>query len=189
VTEQVRTEPVELRYTVTADDLVDAIAAQRGGFRGWRAAWFVVPVLLGLAIGFGRAEVWDTPGHGLLIIAIFTLVVALVAVAVGLVVFRFTVRWVHRWQARLLLRGNPALAQPIRATLTEAGIHAENETGESRSAWSQYPLYVETDRSFVLLASKGLGAMAVVLPKRALPGDDVARLRALLDSKSRRRDP
>jgi len=43
------------------------------------------------------------------------------------------------------------------------------------------------DRSFVFLASKGLAAMAFVLPKRALVDGDPARLRTVLDAYCQRR--
>ncbi|MEV0717357.1 YcxB family protein [Asanoa sp. NPDC050611] len=173
---------------MTSDDLVDAIATQRRGVRrGWRVGLFLIPVLIGLAIGLVRSKVWETPAEGLVIIAVACLVIAVFGVGFGLLVFRLVVRPFYRWQARLILRGNPAFAQPVRTTVTDTGIHADNGTGESKSAWSQYPLYAETDRSFVLLASKSLGAMALVLPKRALAGEDAAHLRALLDTHSNRR--
>lgn len=186
--EQVTTGPVELRYTLTTDDLLDGVVAQlRGIRRRWLAGLLMVPPLLGVAIGLGRSEVWELPAKGILIVAAACLVLILVVAALSLLLHRLLLRGVYRWQVRLIMRGNPWLSQPVRTTVTDLGVHVSNPTGESRSSWSQYPLYVETDRSFVLLASRGLGAMALVLPKQGLAGEDAARLRALLDARSHRR--
>lgn len=186
--EQVRTGPIELRYTLTSDDLFDGVAAQLRGV--WRRGLFfllTVAPLLGLAAGLVRSEVWELSADAVSIVAVAALVLVLVIVGFSLLLYRLLLRWMYRWQARLLLRGNPWLSQPIQTTVTDTGVHASNATGEARSSWSQYPLYVETDKSFVLLASKGLGAMALVLPKRGLVGEDAAPLRALLDTYSQRR--
>ena len=186
--EQVTMDPIEFGYTLTPDDLADGIAAQqRSMWRGWRVALVVLPALVGLAIGFVRSEAWDLPADSAPIIAVASLVLVFLAVGVGLLTHQLLVRRIHRWQARLIIRGNPALSQPIRTTLSDTGISADNATGASMSSWSMYPLYVETDHSFVLLASKGLGAMALVLPKRALVGNDAARLQAVLDIYCHRR--
>ena len=185
--ERVTTSPIELRYTLNSDDLVDGIAAQlRGIWRRGLVLLLTVPPLLGLAIGFVRSEVWELPAGAVAIIVAACLVLAFVIVGFGLLLYRLLLRWIYRWQARLILRGNPWLSQPIQTTVTDTGIHASNATGESRWSWSHYQLYIETDRSFVLLASQGLGAMALVLPKRGLVGEDAARLRALLDVNSHR---
>lgn len=187
MSEQVTMDPIDFAYTLNQDDLADGIAAQlRGRWRGWRVALLAVAALVGLAIGFVRSEGWDLPADSAAIVAGACLVLVVLAVAVGLLVHRYLVRRIRLWQARLIIRGNPALSRPIRTTLSDAGISADHPTGASMSSWSLYPLYVETDRSFVLLASKGLGAMALVLPKRALLGDDTARLRTVLDAYSHR---
>jgi hypothetical protein len=186
MSEHVTMDPIELCYTLTQDDLVDGIAAQqRGMWRGWRIVLLVVPGLLGLAIGLVRSEAWSLPADSVPMIAAASLVIVLLAAGAGLLIHRLFVRRIHLWQARLLLRGNPGLSQPIRTTASDVGICADHATGASISSWSLYPLYVETAQSFVLLASKRISAMALVLPKRALVGDDTARLRAMLDTYSR----
>jgi hypothetical protein len=181
------TAPIELRYTLTTDDLLDGIAAQMRGIRRWSVAVLVFIPLVGIGIGSVMSEVWTLPADAFPIIAVAFLAILVVAVGLGLLLYRPILRLAYRWQARLLLRGNPWLTQPIRSTITDAGIETANATAEARSSWSQYPLYVETDRSFVLLASKGLGAVALVLPKHGLVGEDPARLRAMLDTNSNRR--
>lgn len=186
--EQVKPGAIELHYTLTPDDLLDGVAAQmRSLWRRGLVALLTVPPLVGLAIAFVRSEVWELPADAAPIIAVVSLVLVLVAAGFSLLLYRLLLRWSYRWQARLIMRGNPWLSQPIRTTVTDTGVHASNATGESRSSWSQYPLYVETDRSFVLLASKGLGAMALVLPKRGLVGEDPEPLRALLATHCHRR--
>ena len=185
--EQVTTGPIELRYTVTSDDLLDGVTAQLRIRRRWLVALLAIPPLVGLAIGFVRSEGWELSADSALIIVIFSLVVVLLAAGLSLPLYRSVLRLACRWQVRLIMRGNPWLSEPVRTTVTDTGVQASNAAGESRSSWSQYPLYVETDRSFVLLASKGLGAVALVLPKRGLVGEDSARLRTLLDTHCHRR--
>jgi hypothetical protein len=186
--EHVTTGVIELRYTLTSDDLVDGVASQlRGVWRGGLILLLTAAPLMGLAIGFVRSEAWELSADALAIVAVAALVLVIVIVGLGLLLYRLLLRGLYRWQARLILRANPWLAEPMRTTVTPAGVHASNTTGESRSSWSQHPLYVETERSFVLLASKGFGAMALVLPKRGLVGQDAAPLRALLDTHSNRR--
>jgi hypothetical protein len=85
------------------------------------------------------------------------------------------------------VRGNPWLSQPVQATVTDTGIHLGSATEDATIAWSHHPFYIETDRSFVLLASKGLGAMSVVLPKRGLVEADPSQLRAMLATHVRER--
>ncbi|MEV0153848.1 YcxB family protein [Micromonospora sp. NPDC050686] len=188
MTSEVTAGPIELRYTLTSDDLLDGIAAQlRGIRRRWLVALLTIPPLVGLAIGFVRAEVWELSAATVPILAVASLVLLLVTVGFSLLLSRVLLRWVYRWQARLILRGNPWLSQSIRAAVADTGVHVGNPAAESTSAWSQFPLYVETDRSFVLLASEKIGAVALVLPKRGLVGEDAAPLRALLDTHSNRR--
>ncbi|MEV4546272.1 YcxB family protein [Micromonospora echinaurantiaca] len=186
--QQVTIGPIELRYTLTSDDLIDGVAAQlRDVWRRGLAFLLTVPPLLGLAVGFVRSEVWELSADAVSIIAVISLVAALVITGFSLLLYRLLLRWVYWWQARLILRGNPWLSEPIQTTVADTGLHARNVTGESRSSWSQYPLYIETDKSFVLLASEGLGAMTLVLPKRGLVGEDASSLRTLLDTHSHRR--
>ncbi|HEY9411288.1 MAG TPA: YcxB family protein [Jiangellaceae bacterium] len=185
--EQVAVSPVELEYTLTSDDLRDGVGVQlRGIRRRWLVALLGLPPLVGIAIGLVRADSWDLPADAVPFLVIGCFVVMLVAVGFGLLAYRLLHRWFRRWQAHLIMRGNPWLSQPMRTTVADTGVHARNATGESRSSWSQYALYVETDQSFVLLASKRIGSIALVLPKRGLTGEDAGRLRALLDTHCQR---
>lgn len=193
--DQITTGPVELGYTLTPDDLVDGFTARRRRLsRRWPVTMALAPPV-GLAIASVVAQVWTLPADKARTLAVAYLVLLLVAEAFVLPLYWLYARLCHplllrsiyRWQARLILRGNPWMAQPIRATVTDTGVRAGNATGEGTSYWSQYPLYDETDQSFVLLASKGLGASMFVLPKRGMGGEDAARLRALLDAHCSRR--
>lgn len=185
--DQVATEPIELRFTLTADDFVDGLAVQ---IRGIRTRWTVVlmagAVLVGLVIGLGPRAPELTSRSGAVVLTV-VLIFSGVAIGLGVLLARVLRRPMRRWQAGLIMRGNPWLTQPITAIVSTAGLDVRNAAAHSVSNWSQYPLYAETDRSFVLLASKSRGAMSLVLPKRGLPDGDPAPLRALLDSCCRRR--
>ncbi len=182
--EQVATDPVELRYSLTSEDLADAVVVQqRRVRRSWLAALMAVAVLAGLVKG----EVWELSAGAIVVVVVIALAVGSLAVVVVPILLRFVSRWIGRWQVRLIARGNPWLAHPIHAQVTVAGLHLSNAAADSTYAWSHFPVYVETDRSFVLLASERLGAVALVLPKRGVVGAGPERLRALLAAHSRPR--
>jgi hypothetical protein len=187
-TEQTTTDPIVLRYVLTSDDLRDGFAAQqRRVWRRWLLPLLTVAALIGLAKAFVSSAIWELPANAVAILAAISLLVVLVVVGLSLLLIRLLFAWIYRWQVRLIMRGNPWLSQPIRATVTETGVHLSNATGETTSRWAQYPLYVETDRSFALLASEKRAAAVLVLPKRGLVGADLARLAALLTTHSRKR--
>jgi hypothetical protein len=186
--EQSAIDPIELRYTITSEDLVDVVAAlARDRQRRSLIAICTVGALFLLVEGaFAVAETLErSPDMTLIVVGIF-LVVVLAVVGFGWLANRFTSSLLHRWQARLIWRANPWMSQPVEATVTDQGLQLRNTAMEMRSDWSQYPLYRETDRSFVLLASKRLGATILVLPKRGLDGVDPAQLRHLLDTHCQR---
>ena len=83
--------------------------------------------------------------------------------------------------------GKPVAVPGARATVTDTGIHLRSATEDATIAWSHHPFYLETVRSFVPLASKGLGAMSVVLPKGGLVEADPSQLRAMLATHVRQR--
>jgi uncharacterized membrane protein YeaQ/YmgE (transglycosylase-associated protein family) len=194
--DQVTTGPIELRYTLTADDLADGFIARRSGQRRRGFVMAAAAPLIGLVIGAVLAEVWKVRADKAGSLAVTLVVLLLGAEALVLLLYWLYARLlyprllgsIYRWQGRLILRGNPWLAEPIRATVTDAGVHAGNVTGEGTSYWSQFPLYTETDVSFVLLASKRFSASPFVLPKRGLAGEDAERLRALLGAHCTRRE-
>ncbi|HEX5595412.1 MAG TPA: YcxB family protein [Micromonosporaceae bacterium] len=186
--EQVAVEPIQLHYTLTSEDWYDAVVAQqRGVWRRWLVVIMMVAFLIVLAKGFISSAAWELPASTIAIGAVLFLVLGLAAVGFCLLLFRLLSSWMWRLSAHLLMRGNPWLSQPIRGRLDESGLHLSSAGKESRDGWSHYPLYLETDRSFVLLASKGVGSVVLVLPKRGLVGADPAQLRALLDTYSCRR--
>ncbi|HEY0697696.1 MAG TPA: YcxB family protein [Micromonospora sp.] len=187
--EHVAAAPVELHYTPTLEDMADAVAAQQGPIgRSWRVPVLSVAALAALLHAAVTFDLRATSPAAIALYAVELLLPPLLTVGLCLLLFRLLGRWQYRWQARLVLRGNPWMSQPMRTIVTDQGIRLNNATGTSTHAWSQYPLYVETERSFVLLASKGLGAMFFVLPKRGLVNADPAPLRALLAAHSRQRD-
>ncbi|MFG2056767.1 YcxB family protein [Micromonospora sp. NPDC048930] len=181
-------QPVRIEFTLTADDLLDGLTEAH---RVVRRPWYLRrPFLyaLGLVIGVGIAAGGDPPSFGGSWLPVVGLVVVLVvALGVAHLLLRLMnpVKLTYRWSARQLVRGNPMLAQPLAATVSDDGIRVASATGESAVRWSQYPFHGETPKSFVLLASDRTGASVLVLPKRVMGESDVAGLRALLAAHSR----
>ena len=120
--EQVSVGPVELNYTLTEDDWLDGfIAHRRRVRRPWLVPVLIVAALVGLLIG----RVISDGSRAMSAADVAALAtVALVGVGLGLLLFRFLVaaRWMYRWQVRLIMRGNPWLSEPIRATVDDTGL-------------------------------------------------------------------
>jgi hypothetical protein len=185
--EQLTVGPVELSYTLTEDDWLDGFVAHRRRVRRpWLVPVLIVAALFGLLLGNVISDGSRAMSAGD-VAALAT--VALVGVGLGLLLFRLLVaaRWVYRWRVRLIMRANPWLSEPIRATVDDTGLRLTSASRSETAAWSQYPRYVETERSFVLRASERLGAAVLVLPKRGLVMGDPAPLRALLETHCHRR--
>ncbi|WP_328475210.1 YcxB family protein [Actinoplanes sp. NBC_00393] len=179
--EPATTAPIRLDYTLTPEDLRDAVAAQQR--RGWlrrRVPMMIVVVAAATLTGLAAARVWEMPPGAALIAIVLAAAVASVLGTIAVLVLNLILAGVYRWQAHLLIRGNPSLSQPAQGTVTATGIHLRSATDEATYGWASYPLAIETDRSFVLLASRGLGAMVIVLPKRGVVDTDPSHLRALL---------
>lgn len=172
---------VELRYSLTGEDLLEGFAAQhRTTKRPWHLRWPFAALLL--AIG---ALIYVAVVGGLLP------VVALVALVVP-VAFAVLLAMPHRLYRRAvgqLMRANPMVSQPMTVTLSPAGIRTTGGIGETAVGWAHYPYHAETERVFALFASDRLGGAVLVLPKRGLPTADPEPLRALLESCSRRLGP
>jgi hypothetical protein len=176
--EQVVAGPVELSYTLTKDDWLDGFIAHRRQLRRpWLVPLVIVAAVVGLVLagGFRHLSARDVATLG---------ISALVAIGIGLLLFRVLIaaRWMYRWPVLLIMRGNPWLTEPIRATVDHTGLRLTSASRSETSAWSNYLRYVETDRSFVLRASERLGAAILVLPKRGLVTRDPAPLRELLEA-------
>jgi hypothetical protein len=188
--ENVTADPVQLRYTLTSDDLLDGFVAQtRRISRPWYLRWLSTLLTAAvIAVVFVSSALSGDMAAGPLIgMAVFFVVVVLAAAGFSVLLSRFSNgSWIYRLSVRQIIRGNPGLSQPMQATLTEGGIHVRSATGQSTTLWAQYPLHVETDRSFVLLASERRGGSMLVLPKRGLDAADPAPLRSLLAAHSRR---
>jgi hypothetical protein len=189
--ENVAAHPVQLHYTLTSDDLLDGFAAHNRSIpRPWYLRW--LSTLLGIgAIGvvFVSSVVsGDLTGGAAVALAAVFIVAVLVAVGFSLLLRRLFggPRMIYRLHVRQIMRGNPALSQPMQATVNDNGVHLSSAAGQSMTSWAQYPLHVETDRSFVLLASERRGAGVLVLPKRGLDAAGLAPLQSLLSAHSRR---
>ncbi|MGW0230877.1 YcxB family protein [Actinopolymorpha singaporensis] len=181
--EQVTVGPVELSYTLTEDDVLDGfLAHRRRARRPWLLPVLIVAALDGILLGLVASGGFRSISAG--DITAFA-AVALGATGLGLLLFRLLVaaRWPYRWQARLIMSGNPGLSEPIRAVVDDAGLRLTSASRSETAAWSQYPRVVETERSFVLCASERPGAVVLVLPKRGLPAaGDPSPLRTLLET-------
>ncbi|MEV4494747.1 YcxB family protein [Micromonospora arborensis] len=176
--EHVTVRPVELSYTLTRQDWLDGFVAHRRRIRRpWLVPVLIVAALVGLvrSNGFRAMSATDVAVHA---------TVGLTAVGLGLLMFRLLIgaRWMYRWQVRRLMRGNPWLSEPIRATVDDTGLRLTSASRSETAAWSQYLRYIEMDQSFVLRASARLGAAVLVLPKRGLVTGDPAPLRELLET-------
>ncbi|GAA3731554.1 hypothetical protein GCM10022225_11790 [Plantactinospora mayteni] len=189
--ENVATGGSTLHYTLTTDDLLDGLAAQSRNFHTpWYLRWpttLVAPLAVATVV---VESVLAGEFSTVVALAVGALLVVLMPVVMGVdfLLRRFlrNPRLIYRLHLWLLVRANPALTQPMTATVSEAGVRVWNVSGEMSSGWSMHPLHVETGRSFVLLASRRRGAAMLVLPKRGLDGADPAPLRALLAAHSGR---
>ncbi|GAB3974880.1 hypothetical protein V1634_18650 [Plantactinospora veratri] len=191
--EHVTTGEMTLRYTLTAEDLLDGFAAQSRSFHHpWYLRWpttILTPVVVAaVLVRAALAGDFST----VVALAVLALLVVLMPIMVGvdLLLLRFlrNPRLIYRLNVGLLVRANPALTKPMTAVVDEVGVRVHNVGGEMRSGWTMHPLHVETERSFVLLASRRRGAAVLVLPKRGLGEADPAPLRALLAAHSSRLD-
>ena len=192
--ERVVSGGIELGFTLSADDLLDGVIAQNRARRRRRwalPALVVFAPLVGLAIGFVSAHAWDVSPAAVPKLVIVSLGLLVGGMGFGLLLYWLCVRLLptalYRWQANLIMRGNPWMSHPVHGTVTDTGVHLVNDAAESTSTWSQFPLYAETQQSFVLQASKRRGAAVLVVPKRGLINADAAVLRTLLDSHCQRR--
>jgi hypothetical protein len=183
-------DPVQLHYVLTSDDLLDAFAGRdRRISRAWYLRWLVPLLTVGvIAAVFGYSvypEGIAADASGFAVAAAF-IVVGLVVLGLSLLSRPLSGgSWIYRLPVRQVMRGNPALSQPMHATVADSGLHVSNAEGNTTTSWSQYPVHLETDRSFVLLASERRGGAVLVLPKRGLDESSLARLRWLLAVHSR----
>ncbi|WP_328421557.1 hypothetical protein OG470_05950 [Micromonospora sp. NBC_00389] len=190
--ENVTADPVQLHYTLTSDDLLDGFAAHNRSIpRPWYLRWLSTLLTVGLvAVIFVSSAVSGDWAPGTAVIGAVVVLVLVVPVTVGFSLLLRRLfggsRWIYRLHVRQIMRGNPALSQPMQATVTDTGVHLSSAAGQSTTSWAPYPLHVETDRSFVLLASERRGGAVLVLPKRGLGATGLAPLRSLLAAHSRR---
>jgi hypothetical protein len=190
--ENVTAHPVQLHYTLTSDDLLDGFTAQNRRIpRPWYLRWLSTLLTVGVvAVVFVSSAVSGNVAAGTAVVGAVVVIVVVVPVAVGFSLLLRRLfggsRWIYRLQVRQIMRGNPALSQPMQATVADTGVHVSSAAGQSTTSWAQYPLHVETDRSFVLLASARRGGAVLVLPKRGLDVAGLAPLRSLLSANSRR---
>jgi hypothetical protein len=174
-------DPVALHYTLGVDDLLDGFTAQRRAMRRpWYVRWLSTLAVAGvfLVITVRLAVSGDMTVAAAVALAVLFLICAGLSIVLRRVMDG--TRLVHRLTARQMIRGNPGLSQPMQTSITVGGVHLATAAGQSTLSWTQHPLHVESERSFVLLASERPGAAVLVLPKRGVGDGDLPRLRALL---------
>lgn len=187
------TDTVVLRYTLTSQDLVDGFAAKhRAVNRSWLLRWLgpiLVTAVMTVVFLYKVITAEAISGPAVVAFGVLLLVVTGFVVALHLLMTRLVGPSVfYRLPVRQMMRGNPEFFQPMQVTLTSAGLHLTNASGESAIAWARHPFHIETDQLFVLLASRNRGAAVLVLPKRGLGSADVEPLRALLAAHTQRLD-
>ncbi|MFD7980134.1 YcxB family protein [Streptomyces sp. NPDC059071] len=165
------TTELELVYTPTREDIVDAVRVQmrQGAFRVLRWLLPVAAVMAFLAVALmltrpGEPEI----GRAILLGGLGVFVIVLPSLSV-----RLTARQVYAMVER---QGEH------RVRVDEDGMRWETRDSELVSRWQLTPRYTETPTQFVLLCGDKGRAGACGLPKRGLADPaDVDRLRALLD--------
>jgi hypothetical protein len=152
---------VVLRWTPELDDVLDAFEARRH------------------ALGFRRRELmlaWLC-----LVVAVVFFLFTLLAPGVVLVLIGLVLAWpaTGRIMARRTLRrlwaGNPSLAEPAEATVSDDGVRRRAADDETDWDWSAFPVWIETPELFVLSQSEKRYGSFVSLPKRGM--DDPADVR------------
>ncbi|CAM3905481.1 hypothetical protein GCM10009799_14960 [Nocardiopsis rhodophaea] len=168
-------EPIELVYRPTKRDLREAMRARdrvtgvrRYALGGALATWAMTAALILAAV------IFDYP-------AVLVPIIGGVGGALFVLV-PWALRGIH-------LRAMYQALEPegeVRTVADNGGLRCESRASTVTFTWGSYTEYVETIDQFVLLGGL-LGADCVaVLPKRGLrAGEDVDRLRRLLDGKLR----
>ncbi|MFF6774485.1 YcxB family protein [Streptomyces sp. NPDC012637] len=162
---------MELVYTPTREDLVDAVRVQmrHGSFRTLRWLMPTTAVLAFLVVAFLLSGPGEPNTGG----AILMGALGLLAAVLGPLALRLTARQMY---AVIERQGEH------RARVDEDGVRWETRDSEVVARWQLTPRYFETPTQFVLLSADKGGAGVAALPKRGLADPaDVDRLRALLD--------
>jgi len=104
----------------------------------------------------------------------------LLAVGWLLLAYRYILR---PWFAYKAFAKEPNLAGGVEVTAARDGIRMKSAKGESRSAWSAFPAFLERPELFVLRLGK---KQMIVIPKSAFTSeDDLAKFRQILASNIR----
>lgn len=174
-------DTVVLKYGLTRDQVLDAVAAQ---YRVTRRPWYLRTWFLVLLVAIGvlsfialLAPVADGRFPAV--------VIAGPLIPVAIAVVYANPRLLFRGAARQLLRGNPSLTLPTTVTVSGSGIRSANAVGEMAVNWTHYPYYTKTASMVVLFTSDRFGGAMQPLPLRGL-GSDSQPLYTLLAARSQR---
>jgi YcxB-like protein len=157
-------DTVSLSWQPERADLVDGM---RRPARRHRILWSVVALIGAVALVTGI--VGGDP----------------VGVAVGVVALAFAAPWVlapRQLLAAICWRRMRYLRDPAKAEVTAAGITSMVAIATTTIPWTSIESVEESDRAFTVLIAGDRRGMFLMLPKRALPADEVPALRTLLET-------
>ncbi|MFE7581262.1 YcxB family protein [Streptomyces gardneri] len=167
---------MELVYTPTREDLVDAVRVQLryGLFRWLRWVLPAAAVLAFLTVGLMLTGPGGAETGPLALMTSLGLVAAVLGPAMPRLVARLMFPMIERQGEH-------------RASVDETGVRWVTGQSEVVGRWQLMARYAETPTQFVLLSADKSGAGVGALPKRAFADPaDVERLRTLLDRNAAR---
>jgi hypothetical protein len=153
---------MELRYTLTLEDLTHALKAMAPRWATWVFAFMF---LLLFMVGIYLID-HDFVALGVAWIALCSLM-------------ELTVYQAHScsFQAKRIFRNTPRLREPISLAADEGGIVLTFSTGRSELNWKTYTKYKETNFLFLLNLSP---RQYTIVPKRAMQAENIGEFRRLL---------
>jgi hypothetical protein len=157
---------VEIRYTWTSEDALNALRAQ--SVRGWTAFQFVLLLALLFLVGIYLVD------HGFEATGWMWLGAS--------AVFAMAAYEVPRMHVRRAVRKNRSAQGEIVFACNDAGTTSTYSTGKSQIEWRAYSKYKETDHLFLLFFSSGT---CICLPKRVMSPGQTEELRGTLRAKIR----
>jgi len=157
---------VAFEVSRTRDDIVKGIAGN--ALRSPRSmAWYV-----GGAAVVATIAVIVSQGDG-----IAAMLAAGIVAFSGMLLFYSLLFWLTVWMAVRKTERMPGAFEPIKFTLSDAGLRVAATVGEGISLWKLWPFAFETKSVIVVRHELNL---IQIIPKRDLASGDVARIRDVL---------
>lgn len=163
--------PVHVAFTATAEDTAAAYRRQYLAlFWSWRSLVSILVSLILVAAFVSMMFPGDLFG--------LTLILSL-ALLGGILVPVAMIRWRVPAAARRIHAQQRDLQRVVTLTADAAGLHAETETGSSRTPWSDYLRWREDERVILLYRSD---AIFQFIPTRVLNAEQRVAMRAFWDA-------